>query len=111
MGYPLAFIPVKLGHDIPFNEIKNLVTEVTSACFEPSLDYLAIKIRSWDLKESSRVLQLLSSGVKSLGEASRLLQILFSESAYLIWSLRCERVIGGRTHSPPRIQSQMAPLN
>jgi carbamoyl-phosphate synthase/aspartate carbamoyltransferase len=64
MGYPLAFIAVKLGHDIPFNEIKNL-------CFEPSLDHLAIKIRSWDLKKSNHVLQLLSSSVKSLGEVKR----------------------------------------
>lgn len=36
MGYPLAFMTVKLCHDISFNEIKNLVTKVTSARFEPS---------------------------------------------------------------------------
>ena len=38
--------------------------------------------------------------------ASCLLQILLSESAYLIWSLRCERVIGGRTHSPQEIKAR-----
>ena len=38
--------------------------------------------------------------------ASCLLQILLSELAYLIWSLRCERVIGGRTHSPQEIKAR-----
>ncbi|KAG5219928.1 Bifunctional pyrimidine biosynthesis protein [Salix suchowensis] len=43
-GYPLAFIAAKLGLGIPLNEIKNSVTKVTSACFEPSLDYVVVKI-------------------------------------------------------------------
>ncbi|EPQ51946.1 hypothetical protein GLOTRDRAFT_17279, partial [Gloeophyllum trabeum ATCC 11539] len=38
--------------------------------------------------------------------ASRLLQILVSESLYLIWVLRCERVIQDRNHSPSSIQSR-----
>ncbi|KAG2116980.1 ATPase domain protein [Suillus clintonianus] len=43
-GYPLAFIAAKLGLGVPLNEIKNSVTKVTSACFEPSLDYVVVKI-------------------------------------------------------------------
>ena len=54
-GYPLAFIAAKLGLGIPLNEIKNSVTKVTSACFEPSLDYVVVKIPRWDLKKFSRV--------------------------------------------------------
>ncbi|KAG9943284.1 bifunctional carbamoylphosphate synthetase/aspartate transcarbamylase, partial [Aureobasidium melanogenum] len=34
-GYPLAFVAAKLGLGIPLNEIKNTVTKVTCACFEP----------------------------------------------------------------------------
>ncbi|KAI0042971.1 ribonuclease H-like protein [Auriscalpium vulgare] len=37
---------------------------------------------------------------------SRLLRILFSESAHMIWVLRCERVIAGRRHSPQQIVSR-----
>lgn len=48
MGYPLAFIVAKLGLGIPLNEIKNSVMKVTSACFEPSLDYIVVKILCWD---------------------------------------------------------------
>ncbi|KAK1219072.1 Carbamoyl-phosphate synthase [Marasmius sp. AFHP31] len=66
-GYPLAFIAVKLGLGIPLNEIKNSVTKVTSACFEPSLDYV-VKIPRRDLKKFNRVSRLLSSSMKSVGE-------------------------------------------
>lgn len=67
-GYPLAFIAAKLGLCIPLNEIRNTVTKVTSACFEPSLDYVVVKMPRWDLKKFSRVSTLLSSSMKSVGE-------------------------------------------
>ncbi|KAJ7904980.1 hypothetical protein B0H13DRAFT_2024205 [Mycena leptocephala] len=67
-GYPLAFIAAKLGLGIPLNEIKNSVTKVTSACFEPSLDYVVVKIPRWDLSKFTRVSRLLSSSMKSVGE-------------------------------------------
>ncbi|KZV65623.1 carbamoyl-phosphate synthase [Peniophora sp. CONT] len=67
-GYPLAYTAAKLGLNIPLNEIKNSVTKVTSACFEPSLDYVVVKIPRWDLKKFSRVSRLLSSSMKSVGE-------------------------------------------
>ncbi|KAJ7207910.1 hypothetical protein GGX14DRAFT_634388 [Mycena pura] len=67
-GYPLAFIAAKLGLGIPLNEIKNSVTKVTSACFEPSLDYVVVKIPRWDLTKFSRVSRQLSSSMKSVGE-------------------------------------------
>lgn len=67
-GYPLAFIAAKLGLNIPLNEIKNTVTKVTCTCFEPSLDYVVVKIPRWDLKKFTRVSTLLGSSMKSVGE-------------------------------------------
>ncbi|KAG8915871.1 hypothetical protein FRC00_010192 [Tulasnella sp. 408] len=67
-GYPLAFIAAKLGLGIPLDEIKNSVTKVTTACFEPSLDYCVVKIPRWDLKKFQRVSKTLSSSMKSVGE-------------------------------------------
>ncbi|KAF0501359.1 carbamoyl-phosphate synth [Gigaspora margarita] len=67
-GYPLAFVAAKLGLGIPLNEINNMVTKVTCACFEPSLDYVVVKIPRWDLKKFSRVNKALSSSMKSVGE-------------------------------------------
>ncbi|KAJ1655146.1 Carbamoyl-phosphate synthase [Dispira simplex] len=67
-GYPLAFVASKLGLGIPLNEIRNSVTKKTSACFEPSLDYVVVKIPRWDLKKFNRVSTNLSSSMKSVGE-------------------------------------------
>ncbi|KAK9461776.1 uncharacterized protein V1516DRAFT_663483 [Lipomyces oligophaga] len=67
-GYPLAFVAAKLGLNIPLNEIKNSVTKNTCACFEPSLDYVVVKIPRWDLKKFTRVSTALSSSMKSVGE-------------------------------------------
>jgi len=46
-GYPLAFVAAKLGLGIPLTEVKNSVTRKTIACFEPSLDYIVVKIPRW----------------------------------------------------------------
>ncbi|KAF5092094.1 hypothetical protein D0Z00_004726, partial [Geotrichum galactomycetum] len=67
-GYPLAFIAAKLGLNIRLDEIKNSVTKSTCSCFEPSLDYVVVKIPRWDLKKFTRVSTLLSSSMKSIGE-------------------------------------------
>ena len=67
-GYPLAFIAAKLGLGIPLKDIKNSVTRVTCACFEPSLDYVVVKMPRWDLKKFTRVSTQLGSSMKSVGE-------------------------------------------
>lgn len=67
-GYPLAFVAAKLGLGIPLNEISNAVTKSTCACFEPSLDYVVVKIPRWDLKKFLRVSTELNSSMKSVGE-------------------------------------------
>ncbi|KAJ2851328.1 Carbamoyl-phosphate synthase [Coemansia brasiliensis] len=67
-GYPLAFVAAKLGLEIPLNKIRNSVTRETTACFEPSLDYVVVKIPRWDLKKFDRVSKNLSSAMKSVGE-------------------------------------------
>eukprot|EP00124_Ichthyophonus_hoferi_P000409 Ihof_evm2s15 gene=Ihof_evmTU2s15 len=67
-GYPLAFVAAKLALGIPLTEIKNQVTKVTCACFEPSLDYCIVKIPRWDLSKFSRVDNRVGSAMKSVGE-------------------------------------------
>ncbi|CRK46502.1 hypothetical protein BN1723_016676, partial [Verticillium longisporum] len=67
-GYPLAFIAAKLGLGIPLKDIANSVTKSTCACFEPSLDYVVVKMPRWDLKKFTRVSTQLGSSMKSVGE-------------------------------------------
>jgi carbamoyl-phosphate synthase / aspartate carbamoyltransferase / dihydroorotase len=68
-GYPLAYVAAKLSLGIPLPEIKNSVTGVTTACFEPSLDYCVVKIPRWDLAKFIRVSKNIGSSMKSVGEA------------------------------------------
>ncbi|KAF8633307.1 hypothetical protein AX17_004481 [Amanita inopinata Kibby_2008] len=68
-GYPLAYTAAKiaLGYTLP--ELPNAVTKTTTACFEPSLDYIVTKIPKWDLaKFSSHVNREVGSSMKSVGE-------------------------------------------
>lgn len=67
-GYPLAFVAAHLALGISLPEIRNSITKVTCACFEPSLDYLVVKIPRWDLKKFTRVSRSLGSSMKSVGE-------------------------------------------
>jgi len=67
-GYPLAFTAAKLalGHNL--TDVQNIITKETSACFEPSLDYVVVKYPRWDLQKFRNVKLTLSSEMKSVGE-------------------------------------------
>ncbi|MBN2490140.1 MAG: carbamoyl-phosphate synthase large subunit, partial [Planctomycetes bacterium] len=67
-GYPLAFVAAKLALGHPLNAIPNKVTGVTSACFEPALDYIVVKVPRWDLGKFRLVSMRIGSGMKSVGE-------------------------------------------
>ena len=43
-GYPLAYVAAKLALGISLPHLKNSVTKATTACFEPSLDYVVVKV-------------------------------------------------------------------
>ena len=67
-GYPLAFIAAKLGLGYGLFDLKNTVTKVTSAFFEPALDYVVCKIPRWDLGKFHGVKKEIGSSMKSVGE-------------------------------------------
>jgi carbamoyl-phosphate synthase large subunit len=67
-GYPLAYIAAKLSIGYLLPELINKVTGVTTACFEPALDYLVVKIPRWDLRKFRNVDPHLGPQMKSVGE-------------------------------------------
>jgi len=67
-GYPLAYIAAKLSVGYMLPELMNNVTGVTTACFEPALDYLVVKIPRWDLSKFRNVDPHLGPQMKSVGE-------------------------------------------
>ncbi len=67
-GYPLAYVAAKLALGYRLDEIINRVTGVTCSCFEPSLDYVVVKIPRWDLEKFEGASGTIGSEMKSIGE-------------------------------------------
>lgn len=67
-GYPLAFIAAKLSLGHSLLTLKNAVTQKTSACFEPALDYLVLKMPRWDLNKFDGAVSSIGTEMKSVGE-------------------------------------------
>lgn len=67
-GYPIAFVAAKLALGYGLHEIPNSITKTTTAFFEPSLDYIVVKIPRWDLQKFRMVNKQINSSMKSVGE-------------------------------------------
>jgi carbamoyl-phosphate synthase large subunit len=67
-GYPLAYIATKLTLGYLLPELINKVTEVTTACFEPALDYITVKIPRWDLQKFKNADRHIGPQMRSVGE-------------------------------------------
>jgi carbamoyl-phosphate synthase large subunit len=67
-GYPIAYIAAKIIIGFDLLELKNPVTGTTSAFYEPSLDYVTLKVPRWDLNKFTGVSKNLGTQMKSVGE-------------------------------------------
>ncbi len=67
-GYPLAYMSAKIGLGYTLPELENRITKTTTACFEPSLDYIVCKHPRWDFAKFDLVKRKLGPTMKSVGE-------------------------------------------
>ena len=67
-GYPLAYIATKLSIGYLLPELVNKVTGATTACFEPALDYVTVKIPRWDLQKFMNADRHIGPQMRSVGE-------------------------------------------
>ncbi len=67
-GYPLAYVSAKLALGYKLYEVKNSVSKATTAFFEPSLDYIVVKIPRWDFAKFEGVKEQVSTEMRSIGE-------------------------------------------
>ncbi len=68
-GFPIAKIAAKLAIGYTLDEIRNDITRVTPASFEPTLDYVVVKIPRWNFEKFPGVDERLGTQMKSVGEA------------------------------------------
>jgi carbamoyl-phosphate synthase large subunit len=67
-GYPIAKIAAKLAIGYNLDEIENQITKTTSAYFEPTLDYVIVKIPRWNFDKFKGANRELGLTMKSVGE-------------------------------------------
>jgi len=67
-GYPIAKIAAKLALGYHLDELKNQITKTTSAFFEPTLDYVIVKMPRWNFEKFYGADNLLGLQMKSVGE-------------------------------------------
>jgi carbamoyl-phosphate synthase large subunit len=68
-GFPIAKIAAKLAVGYTLDEIPNDITRKTPACFEPSIDYVVVKIPKWQFEKFPGTDEALGPQMKSVGEA------------------------------------------
>ena len=68
-GFPIAKIAAKLAVGYTLDEITNDITRKTPACFEPTLDYVVVKIPKWQFEKFPGADESLGPQMKSVGEA------------------------------------------
>jgi len=67
-GYPIAKIAAKLAIGYHLDELKNQITQTTSAYFEPALDYVIVKVPRWNFDKFKGANDTLGLQMKSVGE-------------------------------------------
>ena len=67
-GYPIARVAAKIAIGLNLDEIKNSVTKNTYACFEPSLDYVVVKVPRWPFDKFTTADRSLGTQMKATGE-------------------------------------------
>ena len=67
-GYPIAKISAKIAIGYSLDELKNYVTKNSSACFEPALDYIVVKIPKWPFDKFASAKRTLGTQMMATGE-------------------------------------------
>ncbi len=83
-GYPIAKVATRLAVGYTLDELKNDVTGTTSACFEPSIDYVVTKIPRWNFDKFEGVDEELTTQMKAVGEVMAIGRT-FEESLQKAW--------------------------
>ncbi len=83
-GYPIAKVAARLAVGYTLDELPNEVTGTTSACFEPSIDYVVTKIPRFNFEKFEGVDEELSTQMKAVGEVMAIGRT-FNESLQKAW--------------------------
>jgi carbamoyl-phosphate synthase large subunit len=90
-GFPIAKIAAKLAVGYTLDELRNDITGTTSACFEPTIDYIVTKMPRWTFEKFPEADETLTTQMKSVGEAMAIGRTLKESLQKAIRSMEVKR--------------------
>ncbi len=106
-GFPIAKIAAKLAVGYRLDELKNDITKVTPASFEPTIDYVVAKIPKWAFEKFPGADQTLGTQMKSVGEVMAIGRTFKEALSKGIRSLETGRKFGSETYDVRQIPKKL----
>jgi carbamoyl-phosphate synthase large subunit len=106
-GFPIAKIAAKLAVGYTLDEIPNDITRKTPACFEPTIDYVVVKIPKWQFEKFPGADDVLGPQMKSVGEVMAMGRT-FKEALMKAWrALETGKKTGTEVLEPRRLTQML----
>jgi carbamoyl-phosphate synthase large subunit len=106
-GFPIAKIAAKLAVGYTLDEIPNDITRKTPACFEPTIDYVVVKIPKWQFEKFPGSDETLGPQMKSVGEVMAIGRT-FKEALMKAWrALETGKKTGAEVLEPRRLTQML----
>ncbi|HEU5351216.1 MAG TPA: carbamoyl-phosphate synthase large subunit [Terracidiphilus sp.] len=106
-GFPIAKIAAKLAVGYTLDEIPNDITRKTPACFEPTIDYVVVKIPKWQFEKFPGADDTLGPQMKSVGEVMAMGRT-FKEALMKAWrALETGKKTGSEVLEPRRLTQML----
>src|SRR5205807_1246834 len=110
-GFPIAKIAAKLAVGYRLDEIKNDITLKTPACFEPTIDYVVVKIPRWQFEKFPGAEPVLGTQMKSVGEVMSIGRTFKQALGKGIRSLETGKSESAVKYDPELIQARLITPN
>jgi len=111
-GFPIAKIAAKLAVGFRLDEIRNDITLKTPACFEPTIDYVVVKIPRWQFEKFPGAEPVLGTQMKSVGEVMSIGRTFQQSLAKAMRSLETGKsATAGETLDPNLIANRLITPN
>src|SRR6202161_4755027 len=106
-GFPIAKIAAKLAVGYTLDEIPNDITLKTPASFEPTIDYVVVKIPKWQFEKFPGTDESLGPQMKSVGEVMAIGRTFKEAMMKALRSLETGRRIEAETIEPRRLMQRL----
>ena len=106
-GFPIAKIAARLAVGYTLDEITNDITKKTPACFEPTLDYVVVKIPKWQFEKFPGANEDLGPQMKSVGEVMAIGRTFKEAMMKAVRSLETGKKAGSEVIEPKRLTQRL----